>query len=150
MVGVAIAVGDVEGSCAQGVGDGDGQDMDWSCGGWLKGGGALEEGGEPEVGFDGDDAALGAGFLCGGDGEEADVGADVPDGVAGVDKLTGEVEEVGVEAGIPVLEAGVGGDEDGCGVEVSGKMPEQDAIAAYLFDKGPEGSHNSCIAMITS
>ena len=93
---------------ADGVGDGDGQDVDARRGGWLKGDGALEQSGQPEIGFDGEDVAMGAGFLCGGDGEEADVGADVPDGVAGVDKLAGEIEEIGVEAGFPVVEAGVG------------------------------------------
>ena len=79
----------------------------------MEGCGALQQGGEPEVGFDRDDAALGAGLLRGGDGEEADVGADVPDGVAGLDKLAGEVEEIGFEARLPVMKAGVGGDVDG-------------------------------------
>lgn len=150
VVGVAIAVGDVEGLEAEGVGDSHGQDVDRSCSGWLEGDGALEQSSEPQVGFDGDDAALGAGFLRGADGEEADVGADVPDGVAGVDELAGEIEEVGVEAGIPVLEAGVGRDVDGCGVEIAGKVAEQDAVAAYFFGKGPERSHGGCIAMIAS
>jgi len=74
--------------------------------------GALEESGEPEVGFDGKDAAVRAGFLRGGDGEEADVGADVPDDVAGVYELAGEIEEIGVQAGIPVPEGGVRRDID--------------------------------------
>ena len=107
MVGVAIAVGDVEGLEAERVGDRHGQDVDGSCGGWLKSDGALDQSGQPEIGFDGEDVAMGAGFLCGGDGEEADVGADVPDGVAGVDKLAGEIEEIGAQAGMPVVKAGI-------------------------------------------
>jgi hypothetical protein len=67
-----------------------------------------------------------------------------------VDELASEVEEVGVEAGIPVLEAGVGRDVDGRGVEVLREVPEQDAIAAYFFGKGPERSHRGCMAMIAS
>ena len=46
-------------------------------------------------------------FLRGRDGEEADVGADVPDDVAWVDELASEIEEIGAKAGVPVLEAGV-------------------------------------------
>ena len=64
--------------------------------------GALEQRGQPDVGFDGDDAAVRAGFLRGGDGEEADVGADVPDGVAWVDELASEIEEIGSQARVPV------------------------------------------------
>jgi hypothetical protein len=29
-------------------------------------------------------------------------------------------------------------------------VPEQDAIAAYFFGKGPERSHSGCMAMIAS
>lgn len=141
MVGVAIAVGDVEGGDAGAVADGDGHDVDASGGGRLEGCGALQQGGEPEVGFDGDDAALGAGFLRGGDGEEADVCADVPEGVAGFDELAGEVEEIGLEAGLPVMKAGVGRDKDRRSAEVLGEMLSQDAVAADFFGEGPEGSH---------
>jgi hypothetical protein len=148
MVGGAVAVRDVQGCDASDVADRDRHDVDGSCGGPLEGCGALHQGGEPDVGFDRDDAALGAGLLCGGDGEEADVGADVPDGVTGVDELAGEVEEVGVQAGLPVLKAGVGRDMDGRRTEIAGEVSQQDAVPAHFFDEGPEGSH--CYDIITN
>jgi hypothetical protein len=114
MVGVAVAFCDVEGFDADGAGDCDGHDLDGSGSEALGCGGALEESSEPEVGFDGDDTAARAYFLGGGDGEEADVGTDVPDGVTGVDELTGEIEEIGAEAGGPVSETGIGRDMDWC------------------------------------
>jgi len=141
VVRVAIAIGDVEGSDSTGVGDGNGQNMDGSCGGWLKGDAALEQTREPEIGFDGDDAAAMASLMRRGDGEQAYVGADVPDGVAGMDKLASKIEEVGVQAGIPVAEARVGCDVDGRGAEVLGEASPQDAIATYSFGKGPERCH---------
>ena len=112
MVGVAVAFCDVEGFDADGAGDCDGQDVDGSGSEALGCGAAVEESSEPEVGFDGDDTAARACFLGGGGGEEANVGADVPDGVAGVDELTGEIEEIGAEAGGPVSETGIGRDMD--------------------------------------
>src|ERR1700744_4571994 len=120
VVRVAIAVGDVESSDAQRVGDGGRQDVDGSRGGWWQGYRALEEGGEPEIGFDGDDAALGTRLLCGGDSEQTDVGTDVPDGVAGVNELAGKIEQVGVETQFPVVETGVRRNVDWRRVEISG------------------------------
>ena len=89
MAGGSVASGDVKGFDADLIRDGDLHDVDGCCGGGLGVYGAFEEGGEPGIGFNGEDAAAGACFLCGGDGEEADVGADVPDGVGGVDELAG-------------------------------------------------------------
>ena len=113
MVGSAVAVGDVKDCDAGDVADGNRHDVDGCGDRGLEGCGAMQQGGEPEVGFDRDDAAVRAGFLSRGDGEEADVGADVPYGVIGMDELAGEIEEVGAEVGFPVGEAGVGRDEDG-------------------------------------
>ncbi|MCU1252786.1 MAG: hypothetical protein JWQ49_5815 [Edaphobacter sp.] len=118
MVGGTVAFCDVESFDAGLMRDSDRQDADRRGGGGLSAGGALQEGGEPGIGFDREVAAVGACLLRGRDGEEADIGADVPDAVARVYELTGEVEEIGVKTGLPKAERGVGRDEDGRGVEV--------------------------------
>ena len=77
-------------------------DLDGGCVGALGCGGALQQSGEPDIGFDGEDTAGWACSLGGGDGEESDVGADVPDGVAGMNELAGEIEEIGLKTGTPL------------------------------------------------
>jgi hypothetical protein len=104
--------------------------------------GALQQACQPDIRLDGDDAAVGTCSLRGGDGEEADVGPDVPDGVSWLHELTGQIEEVGFEVGIPVFEAGIGRDIDQRRVEISGEVSQQDAVSAHLFYKGSQMSHD--------
>lgn len=108
VAGGAVAVCDVKGFDARLTTDCDRQNVYGSGVGPLSRYGTLQQGGEPEVGLDGDDHTSGAGFLGGGDGEETDVGADVPDNVSRVDELASEAEQVGFEAGFPVAETRFG------------------------------------------
>ena len=133
MVGGAVAVGDVKSACACCVGDCDLHDANGGCARGLCRCGALQQGCQPGIGFDGDDVAVGTCSLRGGDGEETDVGADVPDGVSRLHELTGEIEEIGFEAGVPVFETCIGRDIDQRRVEISGEVSQQDAVPAHLF-----------------
>ena len=145
MVGGTVAVCDVEGLGACGSTDCDLHDVDGGCVGALSGGGAVQQTGEPDVGFDGEDTA---GWTCSlgrGDGEESDVGADVPDGVAGMDELSGKIEEIGLKAGAPLAEACVGRDVDGGGVQVFGKVSGQDLIPAHFFGKDSKTVHRGLL-----
>jgi hypothetical protein len=141
VAGGAVAAGDVKGSGAGGVADGDLHDADGGRGARLGFNGALQQSCQPDVRFDGDDAADRACTLRGCDGEETDVGADVPDDVAGIYVLTSKVEEVGLKTQVPVFETCIGRDVDGGGVEIFGEMSQQDAVTAHLFYNSSEKSH---------
>jgi hypothetical protein len=141
MVGRAVAFGDVNSFDAGPMRDSERQDSDGRGGGGLGVYGALQEGGEPGIGFNGEDSTVGTCLLRGRDGEEADVGADVPDGVFGVYELTGEIEEIGLEMRMPKDERGVWRDVDGRGVEVPRQVSQQDAVATQLSGNGSDKSH---------
>lgn len=79
--------------------------------------------------------------MGGDEGEEADIGADIPDDMPPVNKFLGHVAEDGVDlvhGPEEIAKAGGGGHIDGSAAEGWGEGAAEGDISGALFDEGSE------------
>ena len=111
--------------------------------------GFADKCGQGEVGLYAEDEACGAAFDGGGEAKDAEVCADVPDGVGRFDVCEDNVEELGVApvgAEFEVGERGVGGDEDSFGGEWGRKSAPEGTAAGESLEDSAGVPHLCCVS----